>query len=320
MRFSKLFCPTLKETPKEAEIRSHQLMLRAGMIQKLASGIYSYLPLGYRVIQKMQTIIREELNETGAQEVHLPTIIPAELWLESGRWNDYGKELLRLKDRHNKEFCYGPTHEEVITDIVRHHIRSYKELPMTLYQIQTKFRDEIRPRFGVMRSREFCMKDAYSFNTSQECLDQTYKEMESAYHRIFERCGLRFKIVEADTGAIGGSASAEFMVTADTGEDLIIECNSCDYAANIETAETLDHGDYKPIKGSPSCSEIHTPGLGKVKSVADMLNTPPADFIKTLIYLINGQEDKPVAALVRGNHEVNEIKLKKVLNCQFVEL
>ncbi|NQY74025.1 MAG: proline--tRNA ligase [Candidatus Margulisbacteria bacterium] len=237
MKFSKLYCPTLKETPKDALVASHQLMMRSGMIRKLAAGIYSYLPLGLKIMRKIECIVREEMNRSGAQEILMPSVIPSELWKETGRWDLYGKELLRLKDRASREFCYGPTHEEVITDIVRNNINSYKQLPMNLYQIQTKFRDEIRPRFGLMRGREFIMKDAYSFHTSESCLEDTFQEMENTYGRIFSRAGLNFKIVEADSGNIGGSGSREFMVTAESGEDAILECDHCQYSANVEVAE-----------------------------------------------------------------------------------
>ena len=237
MRWSKYLIPTLKEEPTEAEVVSHKLMLRAGMIRKLSSGIYNFLPLGYRVIKKIENIVREEMNRAGAIELLMPAIQPAELWQESGRWEQYGKELLRIKDRNNRDFCFGPTHEEVITDLVRKEVKSYRQLPLNLYQIQTKFRDEIRPRFGVMRAREFSMKDAYSFDADNEGAEKTYRKMHEAYSRIFERCGLRFRAVEAETGTIGGSFSHEFMVLADTGEEIIASCDKCSYAANIERAE-----------------------------------------------------------------------------------
>jgi len=237
MRYSEMFLPTTKETPSDAEIVSHRLMLRAGMIRKLAGGIYTYLPLGYRVIRKVENIVREEMNRAGAQELFMPAVQPAELWMESGRWDMYGKELLRVRDRHNRDYCIGPTHEEVITALVRDEIQTYRQLPMNLYQIQTKFRDEIRPRFGIMRSREFGMKDAYSFDADEESSEESYRKMFDAYTRIFTRCGLSFRPVEADSGNIGGSFSHEFMVTADSGEDAMIYCTSCDYAANLEKAE-----------------------------------------------------------------------------------
>lgn len=250
MRFSQLFCPTLKEVPREAEVTSHQLMLRAGLIRKTASGLYSYLPLGLRVIQKMEAIVREEMNKAGAQELLMPMVTPAELWQRSGRWDKYGKELCRLKDRHNNEFCLGPTHEEVITSIVNYGVKSYKQLPINMYQIQTKFRDEIRPRFGLMRSREFSMKDSYSFHDSDESLNETYQLMEKTYDTIFNRCGLKFARVEADNGAMGGVGSAEYVVIADTGEDTIYECNNCHAAANIELSENQNGAQKK----CPKCN------------------------------------------------------------------
>ncbi|PLX92067.1 MAG: proline--tRNA ligase, partial [Desulfuromonas sp.] len=234
MRYSQYFLPTLKETPADAEVVSHQLMMRAGMIRKVAAGVYSYLPFGLRAIRKVEEIVREEMNRAGAIELLMPMANPAELWQESGRWEFYGKELLRFKDRHQRDFCMGPTHEEVITDVVRGHVKSYRQLPINLYQIQTKFRDEVRPRFGLMRGREFIMKDAYSFDTSEEGANASYQKMREAYCRIFERCGLKYRMVEADSGAIGGSFSHEFMVLADTGEDVVISCESCEYSANIE--------------------------------------------------------------------------------------
>ena len=237
MKFSQVLCPTLKESPREAEIISHQLLLRAGLIQKVASGLYSYLPMGLKVIKKIETIIREELDSAGCQEIALPLVTPASLWQESGRWSKYGPELLRFKDRHDNEFCYGPTFEEGITDMFRQSIQSYKSLPITLYQIQNKFRDEIRPRFGLMRSREFIMKDAYSFHLTEESLDETYRTMEAAYHRIFKRCGLDAACVQADSGAIGGDVSAEFMIRAETGEDDIMTCQNCQFTANKEVIE-----------------------------------------------------------------------------------
>jgi prolyl-tRNA synthetase len=237
MRLSQLLLPTLREDPADAEVISHKLMLRAGMIRKLAAGIYTILPLGVRVMQKVERIIREEMNRAGAQEVVMPCLLPADLWQESGRWEQYGKELFRLKDRHDRDYCLGPTHEEVITDLARREIRSYRQLPINLYQIQTKFRDEVRPRFGVMRGREFVMKDAYSFDADEAGAEQSYARMYDAYMRIFQRCGLRFRAVEADTGLIGGRFSHEFMVLADTGEEAIVSCDQCDYAANLERAE-----------------------------------------------------------------------------------
>src|SRR5512133_2921478 len=237
MRYSQYFIPTVKESPADAEVVSHKLMLRAGMVRKVAAGIYSYLPLGLRSIRKVENIVREEMNRAGAIEILMPMANPAELWQESGRWEQYGRELLRFKDRKDAEFCFGPTHEEVVTDLVRREVRSYRQLPLNLYQIQGKFRDEIRPRFGLMRGREFIMKDAYSFDVDSAAADLSYEKMYNAYVRIFERCGLKFRAVEADTGTIGGSASHEFMVLAESGEDAIVSCNACDYAANVEKAE-----------------------------------------------------------------------------------
>jgi len=237
MRYSQYFLPTLKETPGDAEVVSHQLMARAGMIRKVAAGVYDYLPFGLRVIRKVENIVREEMNRAGAIELLMPAVNPADLWQQSGRWQEYGKELLRFKDRKETDFCIGPTHEEVVTEIVRGTVNSYRQLPLNLYQIQTKFRDEIRPRFGLMRGREFIMKDAYSFDVDDAGADVSYKKMYDAYRRIFERCGLKFRAVEADSGAIGGSFSHEFMVLAETGEDAIVSCNCCDYAANVEKAE-----------------------------------------------------------------------------------
>ncbi len=319
MRYSKFFLPTLKEVPSEAEVISHKLMLRAGMIRKLASGIYSYLPYGLKALRKVEHIIREEMNRSGAQEVLLPMVQPAELWKETGRWEKYGKELLRFKDRHQRECCLGPTHEEVITDLVRREVRSYRDLPLNLYQIQTKFRDEIRPRFGLMRGREFVMKDAYSFDVDEEALDVTYRKMYKAYCQIFERCGLDFRPVEADTGTIGGHASHEFMVIADTGEDTIACCTKCGYAANVELAPVVpgkdDHD--QPEEAEEPLKKVETIGLKKVEEVANYLKTKPKKLVKTLIFLADGE---PVIALVRGDHELNEIKLARHLGAETLEL
>ncbi len=316
MRYSRYFLPTLKETPSEAEITSHKLMLRAGMIRKLSSGIYSYLPLGLKAIRKVENIIREEMNRAGAQELLLPMVQPAELWQESGRWEQYGKELLRFKDRHKRDFCLGPTHEEVITDLVRREVRSYRDLPLNLYQIQTKFRDEIRPRFGLMRGREFIMKDAYSFDADEKGAEKSYWQMYETYHRIFTRCGLNFRAVEADTGTIGGSFSHEFMVLADIGEDTIVFCQDCDYAANIEKAEVKSTIS-PPAELPKPKEEVHTPGKHTVEEVTAFLGVPPQKLVKTIIYLADG---KPVAVLVRGDHEVNEVKLGRLLSCNELEL
>jgi len=308
---------TLKESPSDADVISQKLMMRSGMILKVAAGIYNLLPLGLRVISKVEGIVREEMNRAGAQELSMPVVIPAELWKESARWEAYGKELLRFKDRHGREFCLGPTHEEVITDIVRRTVRSYRDLPLNIYQIQTKFRDEIRPRFGLMRGREFTMKDAYSFHATDECAEREYRNMYEAYCRIFERCGLKFRAVEAETGAIGGRFSHEFMVLADTGEDAIASCNACSYAANTERAETKDPGQ-TPSANAPKAVElVKTPGKKTVEEVSAFLKTAPSMLIKTLIY----DTDKGVvAALVRGDHELNEMKLARALDCEWVRL
>ena len=309
MRQSQLLIPTLREDPGEAEIVSHRLMLRAGMIRKVAAGIYTYLPLGLRVIRKVERIIREELNKAGAQEVLMPIASPAELWQETGRWDFYGKELFRFKDRHERDFCLGPTHEEVITDLVRREVRSYRQLPANFYQIQTKFRDEIRPRFGLMRGREFIMKDAYSFDADEAGAKESYRKMYEAYKAIFTRCGLTFRPVEADTGLIGGTSSHEFMVLADTGEEGIAVCDACDYAANVERAELKE-----PTQAARGVLKekrlVPTPGKKTVEDVTAFLNVPASQLVKTLLYLA---DRKPVAVLIRGDHIVNEIKVKKVL-------
>jgi prolyl-tRNA synthetase len=313
MLYSQLYVPTLKEKPAEAELISHQLMLRAGLIRKLSSGIYSFLPLGVRSLRKMETIIREEMAKGGAQEVYLPALQPAEVWQESGRWEKYGKELIRLLDRHNHEYCLGPTHEEVITDLIRHEIRSYRQLPVNLYQIQTKFRDEIRPRFGLMRGREFIMKDGYSFDRDEEGAALSYQKMFEAYRRIFERAGLLFKAVEADSGAIGGSYSHEFMVLAESGEDAVLACTDCSYAANVERADSLDLFPMYPGEEMKDKERKATPDCRTVEEVTRFLGVPPQKLIKTLIYQT---EHGAVAVLVRGDQEVNETKLAKVLDCQ----
>jgi prolyl-tRNA synthetase len=317
MRYSEMFLPTGREVPSDAELISHQLMIRAGMMRKLTSGIYSYLPLGYRVIRKVEQIVREEMNRAGAQEVFLPMVQPAELWQESGRWIHYGKELLRLRDRHDRDYCLGPTHEEVITDLVRNEIKTYRQLPRNLYQIQTKFRDEIRPRFGVMRCREFGMKDAYSFDADEGGAEVSYRKMFDAYNRIFTRCGLSFRPVEADSGSIGGSYSHEFMVMADSGEDAICFCNACRYAANMEKAEIA-----KPVGESHTgtilpLEEVRTPGVRTIEEVCAYLKVRPEEVVKTLIFAADGE---PVAALIRGDHEVNEAKVRNHLGCDALEL
>ncbi len=317
MRYSQYLLPTLKETPAEAEVISHQLMLRTGMIRKLAAGIYNYLPLGLRVIRKVEQIVREEMNRTGAMELLMPMTVPSELWQESGRWEQYGRELLRFKDRKESDFCLGPTHEEVITDIVRGTVRSYRQLPLNLYQIQTKFRDEIRPRFGLMRGREFIMKDAYSFDLDEEGADGAYEKMYHAYRRIFERCGLNFRAVEADTGNIGGTSSHEFMVLAASGEDAIVSCNTCEYAANVEKAEIRP-----PENTIPHIREerkkVLTPARKSVEEVARFLETTPERLLKTLI--LETDKGETIAVLLRGDRELNEVKLCRVLDCNWVEM
>lgn len=311
MRVTQIYAPTLREVPAEAELISHQFMLRAGLMRRAASGVYTYLPLGVRVLQKIISIIREELNKAGGQEVMLPIIQPAELWQESGRWNDYGDEMFRLKDRHDREFCLGPTHEEIVTALVRADVRSYKQLPLMLYQIQNKYRDEIRPRFGVIRSREFIMKDLYSFDRDEEGLDQSYQAMYDAYTRIFTRCGLETRPVEADTGAIGGDNSHEFMVLGDAGEDLVVYCQDCDYAANVEQAECAP---YEAESGEMlSLEEIATPNVTTIDKLVELLGIEGSRLIKTMIYLA---DDQPIAVLVSGDNNINEIKLKKVLKCE----
>lgn len=314
MRATRFLIATLKETPADAEVISHQLMLRAGMIRKLASGLYTWLPLGLRVLRKVERIIREEMDKSGAQEVLMPVVRPAELWEESGRWVQYGPELLRIKDRHDRPFCLGPTHEEVITDLIRNELNSYKQLPANFYQIQTKFRDEIRPRFGVMRSREFIMKDAYSFHASQESLQQTYEIMHRTYCSIFTRIGLDYRPVLADTGSIGGAFSHEFHVLADSGEDDIVFSDGSDYAANIEKAEALPPAEPRPLPSQPM-QEVATPGQHSIEEVSQFLKVAPSQVVKTLIVLGEAEQGKepPLVALVlRGDHELNEIKAEKL--------
>lgn len=316
MRWSRCYIPTLKEAPADAEVVSHKLLVRAGMIRKLTSGIYTYLPLGLRAVNKVAEIVRQEMNRAGALEISMPMVQPGDLWRETGRWEFYGKELLRLVDRHSRDYCLGPTHEEVITDLVRGEVRSYRQLPLNLYQIQTKFRDEIRPRFGLMRGREFVMKDAYSFDKDEEGANESYKSMFDAYVRCFQRMGMRFRAVEADSGAIGGSYSHEFMVLADTGEDTIAVCTACDYAANLEKApvhalESVEQTECPPLE------KVQTPGKHTVEEVADFLKVKAADVLKTLIYDADGDL---IAALVRGDRELNEVKLKNLLGATSLEL
>lgn len=317
MRYSQYLLPTLKETPADAEVISHQLMMRAGMIRKVAAGIYSYMPFGLRSIRKMEQIIREEMNKAGAIECLMPMANPAELWQESGRWEKYGKELLRFKDRKETDFCMGPTHEEVITDIVRNTVKSYKQLPLNLYQIQTKFRDEIRPRFGLMRGREFIMKDAYSFDLDDAGADAAYSRMYQAYRNIFQRCGLKFRAVEADSGAIGGSFSHEFMVLAESGEDGIVSCDACEYAANVEKAELI-YRDIKTPAATAELQKVATPQQKTIEEVAAFLKVEPSQTVKTLI--LQTSDDEVIAVLLRGDRELNEIKLANLLGVDWALL
>ena len=316
MRFSKFLLATLKEAPSDAETQSHKLMIRAGMIRKIAAGIYNFLPTGLRVFRKVENIIREEMNHAGAIEVIMPFVTPSDLWMKSGRWDVYGKELLRLKDRADREFCLGPTHEEVVTDLVDREIQSYKNLPITLYQIQPKFRDEIRPRFGIMRAREFVMKDAYSFDVDEKSAEISYEKMFDAYKRIFERCGLNFRAVEADSGNIGGSLSHEFMVLAETGEDSIMTCNKCNFAANIESTPLIAEGDASS-KDFLKLETVKTPSMVSVAEVSKFLKTNPKNVVKTMILSTSqGLE----AVLIRGNNELSIAKYRKYRNLDFVEL
>ncbi|HEU5359756.1 MAG TPA: proline--tRNA ligase [Candidatus Deferrimicrobiaceae bacterium] len=318
IRYSRYLMPTTKETPSDAEVASHRLMLRAGLIRKVASGIYNYLPAGLRVLRKVEQIIREEMDRAGAQEVLMPAVIPAELWKESGRWDAYGKELLRFRDRADREFCLGPTHEEVITDLVRREVRSYRQLPLNLYQIQDKFRDEIRPRFGLMRGREFFMKDAYSFDADEEGAAETYRKMYDAYCRIFRRMGLSFRAVEADTGPIGGSSSHEFMVIAESGEDAIVSCADCSYAANVEKAECPAEGGDEPAAGVPgSPRKVPTPGKRTIEEVSAFLGIDPGMLIKTLLF---ESDQGDVAVVLSGRYEVNEVKVKNRIGAEWVKL
>ena len=310
MRTSNFLIATQKETPADAEVISHQLMLRAGLIRKLAAGLYTWLPLGLRVLRNVEAIVRQEMNQSGAQEVSMPIVQPAELWHESGRWEQYGPELLRIQDRHQREFCLGPTHEEVITALVRDEIKSYKQLPINFYQIQTKVRDEIRPRFGIMRSREFLMKDAYSFHINQASLEETYQVMFQAYINIFTRLGLEFRPVIADTGSIGGNASHEFHVLASSGEDAIAFSDGSDYAANVEMAEALAPADERAAPGS-SMEKVATPGVGTIEELTALLSIDAASTLKTL--LVEGEEEGALVALVlRGDHQLNAIKAEKM--------
>ena len=309
MRTSRFFISTLKEAPSEAELVSHRLMLRAGLIRRLASGLYTWMPMGLKVLRKVETVVREEMDASGAIELLMPAVQPAELWQESGRWEFYGAELLRLKDRHQRDFCFGPTHEEVITDVARREVKSYKQLPLNFYQIQTKFRDEIRPRFGVMRAREFVMKDAYSFHADFGSLEETYRIMHATYCRIFERLGLKFRPVAADTGSIGGTGSHEFHVLADSGEDAIAFCPDSDYAANVELAEAV-FPEGKRQEGKMAFSKMPTPGAKTIEEVSAFMGVTPETLVKSLLVV---QDDQPHLVLLRGDHQLNEIKLGKIL-------
>ncbi len=317
MRMSRYLLNTLKEVPREAETLSHQLMLRACMIKKVAAGIYTYMPMGYRVIRKIEGIIREELDREGCIELLMPAVQPAELWRESRRWDFYGKELLRFKDRKGADFCMGPTHEEVVTDVVRRELKSYRQLPLNLYQIQTKFRDEIRPRYGLMRGREFIMKDAYSFDVNDAASEKSYWVMYHAYERIFHRCGLKFRAVEADSGAIGGSFTHEFHVLADTGEDTVLSCSHCDYTANIEKAECRLPEPVEKEAALP-IEKRETPGKKSVEEVAEFLDVSPDRLIKTMIFTT--EDGGAIAVLVRGDHEVNEVKVRNFLRLNVLQL
>jgi prolyl-tRNA synthetase len=318
MRYSRLLIPTVKEVPADAVVVSHQLMMRAGMIRKVAAGVYTYLPLGWRVFQKVANIVREEMNRADAQEILMPAVQPAELWQESGRWGQYGPELLRFKDRKAAEFCIGPTHEEVVTSLVRDEVHSYRQLPVNLYQIQTKFRDEMRPRFGLMRGREFLMKDAYSFDIDEAGANKSYDSMFHAYQRIFARCGLEFRPVEADTGSIGGARSHEFQVLADTGEDAIVHCTSCGYAANVELAEIGKTAPHATTAAPGDVEKVSTPGKKTIDEVASFLGVPKALVMKAVMLLVDEglPSVRPVMALCRGDHEVNEVKLRRAIGAK----
>ncbi|MBU2732423.1 proline--tRNA ligase [Acidithiobacillus ferridurans] len=315
MRASQIFIPTLKETPAEAELVSHQLLLRGGFIRRLASGLYTWMPLGLRVLRKVERVVREEMDRSGAQELLMPVVQPAELWQESGRWEQYGPELLRLRDRHDREFCLGPTHEEVISDLARREIHSYRQLPVNFYQIQTKFRDEIRPRFGLMRGREFIMKDAYSFHMDHTSLEITYQAMYEAYQRIFTRLGLNFRAVEADNGAIGGKRSHEFHVLADSGEDAIVSCHHCDYAANMEKAASRP--ELAETEMPLAAERVRTPGIRTVAEQAEHLGIPTAKIVKTVLVVADG---KTLMMLLRGDDELNLVKAGHALNAQDVQM
>ncbi|MCG8538857.1 MAG: proline--tRNA ligase [Clostridia bacterium] len=316
MRMSKLYMPTLREVPSEAELPSHKLLLRAGMIRKLVSGIYSYLPLGYRVIRKVENIVREEMNNVDSQELLMSAIQPSELWKQSGRWQDFGPEMFRLRDRNDREFCLGPTHEEIFTDIIRHEVKSYKQLPLSLYQIQTKYRDEKRPRFGLMRCREFIMKDAYTFDRDEEGMERAYFEMWKAYEKIFTRCGLDFKVVEGDSGAMGGSDSHEFIAMSEVGETQIAYCPKCDYAATDEKA-VCSYDIHEEIGEELEKERVHTPSIKTIDNLVEFFDIGPDKFVKTLIFKV---KDEVVAVCIPGNRELNEVKLVKILGVPEHEL
>ena len=315
MRVSKMFAPTLREVPAEAEVVSHQLLLRAGFMRKSTNGMYSYLPLAWRVLKKIENIVREEMDNAGAQEIMMPIMQPAEIWQESGRWGAYGAEMIRLKDRHNREYCLGPTHEEMVTTLIKGDVRSYRQLPMNVYQIQDKFRDERRPRFGLMRSRDFIMKDAYSFDRDEAGLDVSYKSMYDAYTNVFNRCGLTFRPVEADSGAIGGSGSHEFMVIAESGEAEIVYCTECDYAANVEKAEmhVIEAADEAALERA----DVETPNCKSIADVCAFLNMPVEKSVKAVAYK---SEKGLILCFVRGDHEVNEVKVINTCNVLEVEM
>ncbi|MBC1504187.1 proline--tRNA ligase [Listeria booriae] len=316
MRQTLSFIPTLKEVPADAEVKSHQLLLRAGFIRQTASGIYSYLPLAKLTLQKIETIIREELNRIDAVELLMPALQPAELWQESGRWEDYGSELMRLKDRNSRDFALGPTHEEVITSLLQDEIKSYKRLPLTLYQIQTKFRDEKRPRFGLLRGREFIMKDAYSFHATEKSLDATYDKMYQAYSNIFTRCGLDFRAVIADSGSIGGNETKEFIVLSDIGEDTIAYSDSSDYAANVEMAPVM-YMEKKSHEETGTLEKVATPGQRTIADIVEFLEVPIEKTVKSMLFVLD--EEEIIMVLVRGDHEVNDIKIKNALSATTVE-
>jgi prolyl-tRNA synthetase len=309
MRVSRFFISTLKEAPSEAEVLSHKLMLRAGLIKRLTSGVYTWMPLGLRVLRKVEAVVREEMDASGAIELLMPAVQPAELWQESTRWEQYGPELLRIKDRHQRDFCFGPTHEEVISDVVRREVKSYRQLPINFYQIQTKFRDEIRPRFGVMRGREFIMKDAYSFHADKASLDATYREMHDCYSRIFTRLGLKFRAVAADSGAIGGTGSHEFHVLADSGEDAIAYCPASDYAANVELAEAVAPSGRRAAPAA-ALTRVHTPGAKTIAELCAFLKIQAAQTVKAIV--VDDADSKPLLLMVRGDHELNLIKAAKL--------